>query len=61
MPPQKVFHKKVHLRILQYWQENTCLGVSFLIKLQALVSNFIKKKFLRTPILKNICEQLLLD
>ena len=42
--------KKVFLEISQNSQENTCVGVSFLIKLHA--SNFIKKvnfaKFLKT-------------
>ena len=33
---------------------NTCAGVSFQL------SSFIKRDFLRTPILKNICERLLL-
>ena len=54
-------------KILQNSQENPCVGVSFLIKL-----HFIKKegqkrcfsvniaKYLRKPILKNICERLLL-
>ena len=56
---QRCSVKKVFLEILQYSQENTCVRVSFLIKLQA--CNFIKKetlaqvfsvnfvKFLRTP------------
>ena len=54
-------------KILENSQENPCVGVSFLIKL-----HFIKKegrkrcfsvniaKYLRKPILKNICERLLL-
>ena len=29
-----VFQKKVLLKILQNWQENTCVGVSFLTKFQ---------------------------
>ena len=32
--------KKVFLKILQHSQENTCVGVSFLIKLQALTKKF---------------------
>ena len=32
--PQEVFYKKVFLKISQNSQENTCAGVSFLIKLQ---------------------------
>ena len=67
-----VLRKEVLLKILQYLQENTCVGV-FLKQVTGLqVYNFIKKrlqhrcfpvniaKFLRTPILKNICERLLL-
>ena len=34
------------LEILQNSQENTCARVSFLIKLQALAFNFIKKETL---------------
>ena len=61
--------KKLLWNILWYLQENTCVGVSFLSR-QA--CNFIEKrlqhryflvnigKFIRTPILKNICEWLLL-
>ena len=57
--------EKVFLKILQILQANTCVGV--------LVANFIKKrlrhkcfpvkfeKFLRTPILKNIRERMLLN
>ena len=57
--------KKVFLKILQILQENTCAGVSFDKK-------FIKKRishrffpvkftiFLRTAIVKNICQRLLL-
>ena len=57
--------KKAVLKNLQYSQENTFIGVSSY--------NFIKKrvqhscfpvnitKFSRTPILKNICEELLSD
>ena len=65
--------KKLFLKISQYLQENTCVGVSFLIKLQPVrTATLIKRdcqdrcflvnitKFLRTPILKNICERLLL-
>ena len=62
-----VLSKNVFLKVLQISQENTCVGV-FLIKF---VKNFVKKrlqhncfpvkfgKFLRTPILRNICERLL--
>ena len=36
--------KKVFLEISQNSQENTCAGVSFLIKLQAGIRNFIQKE-----------------
>ena len=64
--------KKVFLNISSYSQENICVGAYFLIKLMK-VCNCIKKrlqrswfhvnieKFLGTPILKNICERLLLQ
>ena len=42
----EVFCKKVFLEISQNSQENTCVAVSFLIKLQALACNFIKKETL---------------
>ena len=46
---RRYFAKKVTLKVLQNSQENTCTGVSFLIKLQALCKletcNFIKKEF----------------
>ena len=38
----------VFLKIVQIAQENTCVGVSFSIKLQAFPVKFVK--FLRTPI-----------
>ena len=66
--------KKPFLKISQYSQENTCVGVSLLLKIQAfrpatLLKRDSKKsvffpvkleKFLRTLTLKNICERLLL-
>ena len=67
--------KKLFLIISQYSQENTCVGgISFLIKmsLNKRPTSLLKRdslrrcflgniaKFLGTPILKNICEQLLL-
>ena len=60
--------KKVFLKICEVSQKNICVGVS-----GHQACNFIKKrlqhmcfpvkfhKFLRTPILKNICERLLLS
>ena len=41
-----VLWKKVILEISQNSQENTCARVSFLIKLQILAWNFIKKETL---------------
>ena len=67
-----MFHKKLFLKILQYSQESNCVGISFLIKMQAFRAPALLKrnskagvfanieKFLRTNILKNICERLLL-
>ena len=76
----EVFCKKVFLEISQKSQKNTCVRVSFLIKLQATLLkerhwyrcfpvNFAKfcqfcfsvkfAKFLRAPILKKVCEQML--
>ena len=64
--------KKVFLKISQNSQENTCVRVSFLIKLQALACNYIKKKdwhrcflsyfarLLREPFLQNTPGRLLL-
>ena len=53
--------KKVLLEISQNSQENTCARVAFSIKLQAFRCFSVNiVKFLRAPILRNICEQLLL-
>ena len=41
-----LYIKKTFLKILQNSQENSCTRVSFLIKLQAEVCNFIKKETL---------------
>ena len=51
--------EKVFLKFFQISQQNSCVGVS-LIKFE--LKRFPVKfaKFLRTPILKNICKQLLL-
>ena len=67
----EVFHKKFFSNISRYSQEKTCVGVSFLIKLQAISPvTLLKHGFKRdsktdiccdyreTPNLKNICEQL---
>ena len=43
---QRCSVKKVSLEILQNSQENTSTRVSFLIKLQSLACNFIKKETL---------------
>ena len=60
--------KKVFSNILWYSQENTCVGASLLINLQLISPVALLKRdsntdflvdlgqFLRTPILKNICE-----
>ena len=62
--------KKVFLKIPQYSQENICIGVFFNSVADLQVCNFSKKrlqhrclpvniaKFLRTLILKNICQRL---
>ena len=41
---EQVFYIKAAFKISQYSQENTCVGISFLIKLQALDRNFIRKE-----------------
>ena len=46
-----VLYKEVFLNILQYSQENTCVGV------QRRCFSVNITKFLRTPIFKNICER----
>ena len=48
--------KKVFLKILQNSHENTCARVSFLIKLQALAYNFIKKEALAQVFSFEFCE-----
>ena len=53
------------VKISQYSQENTCVGISFFVgvskkRLQDRCFPVNIVKFLRKPILKNICEQLLL-
>ena len=59
--------RKLFLKILQYSQKNTCVGVSLLIKMQAFSPVILLKKqafsvniakFLRIPVLKNMCERL---
>ena len=68
---EQVFYKKLPLNILQYSQENSCVGLSFLIKTQAFSSATLLKResntgvFLRilqnlknTPVLRYIYEQL---
>ena len=67
-----MFIKRLFLKISQYSQENTCVSVSFYKVAGLQACNFIKKrlqhwcfpvniaKYLGTPILRNICEQLLL-
>ena len=48
--------EKVFLEISQNSQENTCARVSFLIKLQAWASNFIKKETLAQVFSCEFCE-----
>ena len=48
--------KKLFLEILQNLQENTCARFSFLIKLQALDCNFIKKVTLAQVFSYEFCE-----
>ena len=48
--------RKVFLEISQNLQENTCVRVSFLIKLQASVCNFIKKETLALLFSCEFCE-----
>ena len=45
--------QKVFLKISQIPQENTCVGVSFKLTCRTIC------EFLRTPVLKNICERLI--
>ena len=47
---------KVFLEISQNSQENTCLWVYFLIKLEALACNFIKKEALAQVFPCEFCE-----
>ena len=44
------------LKILQNSQENTCARVSFLIKLQSSVCNFVKKDILAQVLPCEFCE-----
>ena len=53
---QRCFVKRVLLKILQNLQENTCLRVSLLIKLDALACNFIKKGTLAQVFSCEFCE-----
>ena len=48
--------KKVFLKVSQNSQENTCVRVSFLIKLQALACNFIKRECLAHMFSCTFCE-----
>ena len=55
-PPEVFCKGKVFLEISQNSQENTCAGVSFLIKLQAEACNFIKKETLAQVFSYEFCE-----
>ena len=50
--------KKNFLKILQYLQENTSVGVSKRLQDKSFLVKFAK--FLRKPILKNLCKWLVL-
>ena len=54
-----MFCKKKFLKISQILQENTCVGVSIKKRLQHRCFPVKFAKFLRTPILRNICQRLL--
>ena len=61
--PPEVFCKKSFLKNLEFSRESTCVGTSLffqLYKMRLQHRCFLVKfsKFLRTPILKNICERL---
>ena len=51
---EKVFTRKLFLKMSQYSQQNTCVGISFLIKLQAnpCLQLYLKK----TPTQEFSCE-----
>ena len=52
-----VLWKELFLKISQCSQENICVGISFLIKLLALLTNFIKKRLTTTKVLScGYCE-----
>ena len=53
---QRCSVKKMFLQLLQNSQENTCARVSFLIKLQTSVRNFIKKETLALVLSCQFCE-----
>ena len=53
--------KKLVLRISQIFTESTCLGVNLLKRDSNTGFPVSVVKFLRTPILKNICKRLLLS
>ena len=46
----KVLYKKLFLKFLQYSHENTCVGVSFLIKFQALSPVTLLKRDSKTGV-----------
>ena len=52
----EMFCKKVFLQISKNSQESTCARVSFLIKLQSQVCNFIKKEALAQVFSCEFCE-----
>ena len=68
---RRCFMKRLFFKILPYLQENTCAGVSFLIKLQAFSSATLLRdsktgipvhiaKFIKTLISRSICKRMLM-
>ena len=55
-PPEVFCKKRCSQKFLQDSQENTCARVSFLIKLQALSCNFIKKETLAQVVACEFCK-----
>ena len=54
---QEVFYqKKLSLKILQYSQENNCVGVSFLVKMQGLRTATLLKRDSNTGIFLTVLQ-----
>ena len=52
----RVLYTKVFLKISQYSQENTCVSVSLLLKLQDSACNLITKEILAQVFFREFCE-----